>query len=243
MASSETLVFGHRGAMARAPMNTRAAFALAAAEGAAGIELDVQLSKDGQPVIVHDYSVDATTDGKGAVADLTLAELKTLDAGAWFSSSFIGERIPTLDEVFAEFGRALFINVEIKSAAGDGGEISALVANCIRRHSMVDRVIVSSFNPMVLRRFSALHPDVMLGFLCVPGLSDEAEALMRDLPHDARHPWHEAVDAEYMSWAAEQGYVVNAWTVNEPGRARELKALGISAVISDDPAGIISALE
>jgi glycerophosphoryl diester phosphodiesterase len=110
-----TLVFGHRGAKAYAPMNTIPAFELAAQQGADGAELDVHLSRDGNPIILHDFSVDATTDGSGLARTMTLAQLKDLDAGGWFGDAFRGVRIPTLDEVFEAVGSRLYINVEIKS--------------------------------------------------------------------------------------------------------------------------------
>ena len=97
---NQTLVFGHRGAKAYAPMNTIPSFELALAQGADGIELDVRLTRDGELVLMHDDSVDATTNGSGRVADLTLAEIQSLDAGAWFGEAFRGTRAPTLDEVF-----------------------------------------------------------------------------------------------------------------------------------------------
>lgn len=243
MNSGETLVFGHRGAMAAAPMNTLAAFDLACQQGADGIELDAQLSRDNQAVVIHDYQVDATTDRVGKVADFTAAELQALDAGAWFASEFAGQRIPTLDEVFAAYGAELFINVEIKSDDRESALLAATVADCIKRRAMTDRVIVSSFNPPALRRFAQLCPLVMTGFLYVPGSADEAAASMNGVAHDAKHPWHEAIDADYMAWAESKGYRVNAWTVNDPARARELKRLGVSTIITDGPAAMIAALQ
>src|SRR5690606_28189003 len=115
----QTLVFGHRGAKAYAPMNTIPAFELAAEQGADGIELDVHRSKDGHAVIVHDFTVDETTDGNGTVTEMTLAQLKELDAGSWFGEGFHGVQIPTLDEVFEAVGERLLINVEIKSNMQD----------------------------------------------------------------------------------------------------------------------------
>ena len=101
---SRTLVFGHRGASAYAPMNTLPAYELAVTQGADGIELDVHLTKDKQIIIVHDETVDKTTDGTGNVHDMRLAELKELDAGSWFGAEFHGTRLPTLDEVFEAVG-------------------------------------------------------------------------------------------------------------------------------------------
>ena len=148
MAAGETLVFGHRGAMASAPMNTMAAFELAIAQAADGIELDMQLSRDGYAVVIHDYTVDKTTDGSGNVRDKTLAELKSLDAGSWFRQTFAGERIPTLDEVFDTLGDQLFVNVEIKSTGENSGDIENVVA---RSFWATRCKIESSFPPLTCK--------------------------------------------------------------------------------------------
>ena len=241
MMSGETLVFGHRGAMAYAPMNTLASFQLAQRQGAHGIELDVQLSADGVLVVIHDHTVDATTDGHGMVSDKTLTELKDLDAGAWYSPEFSGERIPTLDEVFESFARDLLINVEIKHQGEESNGIEAAASRCVRHHNVTDRVIVSSFSPRVLQRVRKLLPEIMLGVLTGPA-PPEIRTSADPTRHEARHPWHEDVDADYMRWARDHGFVVNAWTVNSPQRALQLRRLGVNGVITDNPDRILAAL-
>ncbi|MDE2635801.1 MAG: glycerophosphodiester phosphodiesterase family protein [Chloroflexota bacterium] len=240
--SSETLIFGHRGAMARAPMNTMASFALAMQQGADGIELDIHLSRDGQLVVIHDDSVDATSDGQGKVADMTLDQLKRLDAGAWYSDEFAGQRIPTLDEVFDAFGDGMFINVEIKSSRETVDRLEKRLAECLRRHNMRERVIVSCFDPVILRRAEQAMPKVLMGFLYAPAMPAAHEIPLKEIRHEARHPLHVMVDEGYMKWARAQGYYVNVWTVNDPERARQLKRLGVNTIMTDDPATIISAL-
>lgn len=242
MASGETLVIAHRGAMASAPMNTMAAFELALEQGADGIELDVQRSSDGHAVILHDFSVDATTDGSGAVAEKSLSELQELDAGSWFSSDFAGEGIPALGQVFASLGDRTLFNVEIKSGSGGSGKVEEGVAACVRRFSMQNRVIISSFDPRVLLNFRLLMPRVMIGFLYDSALPSAFLIPLRKLSHEARHPRHDMVDETYMRWARENDYYVNTWTVNEPGRAVELRRLGVNAIISDDPKMLVDAL-
>ncbi len=239
MESGETLVFGHRGAMACAPMNTLASFQLAYEQGADGVELDVHLSRDRQLIVLHDFSVDATTEAQGAAADFTLAELKELDAGSWYSSSYALERIPTLDEVFDHFGDKLLVNVEVKSRFSDHATLVESVAECIRRRQMAKRTIVSSFDPQLLQHFRAVFPEVMIGFLHPPG---SASTLMDGAAHEARHPWHETIDQDYMTWARESGFFVNAWTVNDAQRACALGQLGVNSIITDHPAHIISAM-
>ncbi len=242
MQSGETMVFGHRGASASAPMNTLAAFQLAYDQGADGIELDTRLSKDGRLFVLHDFTVDATTDGHGCAADMTLSQLKRLDAGSWFSSEFAGEGIPTLDEIFDSFGDALLINVEIKSTRNSIGRMEKALADCIRRHNLRERVIVSSFDPVILKRLSGMMPMVMMGFLYQPETPAEYCLALKSMQCEARHPRHDMVDAGYMNWSRAQGYHVNVWTVNDSRRACALKQLGVNSIITDDPARIVAAL-
>lgn len=240
--SRATLIFGHRGAMARAPMNTMASFELAMKQGADGVELDVHLSRDGHLVVIHNATVDATTDGQGKVAEMTLDQLKRLDAGAWYSEEFAGQRIPTLDEVFDSFGDNLLINVEIKSPPESVDRLGKELADCVRRHNMRERIIVSCFDPVILRRVKQIMPKVLRGFLYVPNMPAAHNLPAKEQWHEARHPLHVMVDEGYMKWARAQGYYVNVWTVNDPERALELRRLGVNTIMTDDPASIISAL-
>src|SRR5512136_2536678 len=138
------LNFAHRGASHEAPANTLAAFLLAADLGADGIELDVHLSKDGHVVVIHDFDVATTTDGRGLVCDKTLAELKELDAGSWFDPVYAGQRIPTLQEVIGAVGQRLLLNIELKAKGwGDKG-LAAKVVQIVEQNDLVDRVVLSS---------------------------------------------------------------------------------------------------
>jgi len=240
MESGKTVVFGHRGAKAYAPMNTIPAFELAYEQGAVGIELDVHRSKDGHPVIVHNFTIDETTNGEGLITDKTLDELKALDAGSWFSDAFKGVQIPTLDEVFESVGQKLLVNVEIKFEDRETDGVEQVVADCIRRHNMTERVIISSFNPYTLQRFHEIMPEVMTGFLYMANAA--TESIMEGYPHDARHPYHEMIDKAYMTWAKEQNYYVNTWTVNDPIRAKELQKLGVNVIVTDAPDVILGAI-
>lgn len=155
------LVFGHRGARAYAPMNTLPSFELARQQGADGIELDVRLTKDGELVLLHDPTVDGTTNGHGAISEMTFEQVRELDAGGWFDPMFRGTQIPTLDEVFAAFGDRLLINVEIKAEGFSYTGIEAKVADAIERFGVEKTVIVSSFNPLTLRRFHHVAPQAI----------------------------------------------------------------------------------
>jgi glycerophosphoryl diester phosphodiesterase len=234
MYDGRTLVFGHRGASAYAPMNTIPAFKLAVEQGADGVELDVHFSKDKQLIVLHDFTVDHTTNGKGYARNMTLAELKALDAGSKKDPKFAGVQIPTLDEVFAAIGQKLYVNVEIKSETEETDGVEQAVADCLQRNNMQERVIVSSFNPLALKRFREILPEVPIGYLYMTNEQPFAE-VMETLPHEARHPHHPMIDAAYMKWAKSKNYRVNTWTVNDPARAIELKRQGVDAIITDTP--------
>jgi glycerophosphoryl diester phosphodiesterase len=231
------LVLGHRGASFDAPANTVAAFSLAREVGADGVELDTSLSLDGVPVVIHDLTLDATTDGSGPVRARSLAEIQALDAGSYFDASYRGERVPTLDEAFEAIGPDLVVNVELKTESWRPNGLEQSALDVIRRHNTANRVIVSSFNPFALRRFRALAPEIPIGYLYSP---DEPFYLrygwlMLGVPHEARHPQHSMIDAQYMAWARRHGYRVNTWTVDEPDRIRALRDLGVDAIITNRP--------
>lgn len=232
-----TLNFAHRGASYHAPENTLSAFQLARDMGADGIELDVQLSHDGTAVVIHDATVDRTTDVSGAVADLTLAELKELDAGSWVSSDFAGERIPTLTEVFEAVGQDLLLNLELKVMVSEPTGLEEVVVSLIAHYGMKDRVLISSFNPLALQRVRRAHPHIPLALLygaSLPGA--ELERWVQDLqPLAALHPEHRLVNATHLAWAREHNCRVNTWTVDEPGEMRRLLALGVEGLITNRP--------
>ncbi|NWF68716.1 MAG: hypothetical protein HXY40_06505 [Chloroflexi bacterium] len=183
-------------------------------------------------MIIHDDTVDGTTDGHGNVQDMTLAEIKALDAGRWFGANFAGTRVPTLDEVFEAVGQRLIINVEIKSQEKRRAGIENVVAVCIARHHMQQRVIVSSFDPRVLQTCRELMPAVPIGYLYAPDFIFMPE-IMDSLLYEARHPHHSLLTPE--SIARLGAYRINTWTVNEAARVAELAAWGVSGIITDEP--------
>jgi glycerophosphoryl diester phosphodiesterase len=231
------LNFAHRGASYEAPENTLVAFMLAIELGADGIEFDVQMSKDDEAVVIHDFAVEKTTDGTGFVQDKTLAELKALDAGGWFDPIFAGERIPTLQEVIDTVGHRLLLNVELKSKSLRDDGLAATVVRTIEENHLLDRVVVSSFNPLVLRLVKQLNQWIPIGLLYAP---DSALLLRRPwfrylLSLDALHPHYSAVDAAYVHWAKKRGYRVNVWTVDGPGDMWQLMRRGVDAMITNRP--------
>jgi len=242
--SQVPLVLGHRGASYDAPENTIAAFMLARQQGADGVELDTMLTRDGVPIVIHDFTLDKTTDGSGLVKEHDLRAIKLLDAGSHYDFQFRNERVPTLDEAFEALGRELIINVELKTTAWRADGLELAVLNVIRRHNAANRVIVSSFNPFALRRFRALAPHIPIGYLYAP---DEPIYLrygwfMIGVPHEARHPHHSLVNEQFMAWARNAKYRVHVWTVDEPQRIRQLRDLGVDAIITNRPNVALEAL-
>ncbi len=235
---SRPLVIAHRGSSAHAPENTLAAFKLAAEQEADAIELDVDLTRDGHVVVMHDATLDRTTDGHGRVGDLTLEEIRRVDAGAWKDTAFRGERVPLLEEVFETVGQRLLINVEIKGMALRGTGLEAQVAALIEKHGLIDRVIISSFNPLALRRVKYVNAHLACGLLYAPDLP----IFLRDawlaplIPGlNARHPQHSQVNRAVVEQFHAQGLTVNVWTVNQAGIAQAMAQAGVDGIIGDDP--------
>lgn len=237
-------IFAHRGAKRAAPENTLPAFQKALEMGVDGIELDVQCSKDGVLVVMHNFTVNETTNGIGPVSDFTAAELAQLDAGSHFGIEFSRVGVPTLEQVFDLVGDRCRVNVEIKSKDPTGGpEVEALVATIVRRN-LYDQVIVSSFNPISLIKLRWMDNRVPLALLYAEPLLPWLQAawLSPILRPEALHPRHNLVTAEHMAWAKSLPCAVNVWTVNDVDEARRLTDLGVDGIFTDVPDQLIAAL-
>lgn len=233
-----TAVIAHRGASAHAPENTLPAFTLALEGGADGIEFDVQLSKDGEVVVIHDHDLARTTDGRGRVRAAALADLKKLDAGGWFGPQFQGARIPTLSEALETIGRRALINIELKNLASPFDELPQKTAQIVSRLGFQENVIVSSFNPLALAAFRGALPEVPTGLLTMPGRPGALTRLLAGpfTPYDNLHPHFASVSAEMVAGLRRKGGGVFTWTVNQPEDLKSMFALGVSGVITDEPA-------
>ncbi len=235
---AQPLVIAHRGSSAHAPENTLAAFQLAAEQGADAIELDVDLTRDRQAIIMHDATLNRTTDGTGAVHELTLAEIRRVDAGAWKSAAFKGERVPLLDEVFATVGQRVLINVEVKSMSLRSNGVEAQVAALVQQHNLFERVLISSFNPFALRRIKLSEPRLACALIYAPDLPVYLRQawLAPLIPHlDARHPQHSQVNQSLVEQWHARGQRVNVWTVNDVATLRAMTRAGVDGIIGDDP--------
>jgi glycerophosphoryl diester phosphodiesterase len=231
------LNFAHQGASYEAPGNTLAAFLLAIELGADGIELDVHLSKDGEPVVIHDFTLERTTNGEGLVRDKTLAELKGLDAGIWFDPAFIGERIPTLQEVFDAVGDRLLLNIELKTnAVRDDGLVPAVV-RLVEENHLLERVVVSSFNPLAVWWVKRLNPWIPVGLLYAQDapLLLRGPWLQRFMRLKALHPHFTLVDSGYVRRARKRGCRVHVWTADDPGEMWQLMRMGVDLIITNRP--------
>jgi len=159
------LNLAHRGVCREAPENTLAAFRLAEAYGADGIELDVRMCRSGELVVIHDARLNRTTNGRGYVRTKTLEQLRKLDAGSYFHARFAHEPLPTLDEVLRWSNGRMRINIEIKSMARAKAGIEAAVVAMLHRRRMAHDCLVSSFNPLVLRRIMRLDKRIATALL------------------------------------------------------------------------------
>ncbi|MEK7806824.1 MAG: glycerophosphodiester phosphodiesterase family protein [Chloroflexota bacterium] len=159
------LIIAHRGDQSTAPENTLAAFRRALSAGADGVELDVRLTLDGQLVVFHDRRLDRTSNGSGLVSEHTLAEVKSLDVGAWFGPKFRREIAPTLDEVFETLPRGFLVNVEMKVVINGIKLIARRVAETIIRHQRLSSTLVASFNPMALCYLRKIEPRITRGYI------------------------------------------------------------------------------
>lgn len=229
-------LIGHRGAKESAPENTLASIREAAAQGAAWIEFDVMLTRDGVPVVIHDDTLDRTTDGHGPMNAVDHAALKRLDAGSWFDSRFAGERVPDFTEVL-DLARSLSlgINVEVKPFPGQEEETAATVVSFLQQHWPDNgRLLVSSFEVPSLETVRRLAPALPLGYLLWEPPADWA-AIAERLRADTLNVDQERQTAQSVAEYRATGRPVLAYTVNDAGRAAELFSWGVSAVFTDAP--------
>ncbi len=232
------LVLAHRGASAHAPENTLAAFSLAADQQADGIELDAKLTHDGEIVVMHDATVDRTTDGCGRVSDLTLSEIKSLDAGSNFGPQFTKESVPLLAEVFETVSQCLIINVELTNYTSQNDGLESKVIALIKQRDLIDRVMLSSFNPLSLRKVKSIEPRIVCGLLYSPDMPIYLRRawLAPIIPHlDAQHPHYKQVTREYVTRLHSRGLKINVWTANDVAAIRSAVEFGVDGIIGDDP--------
>jgi glycerophosphoryl diester phosphodiesterase len=233
---SAPLVIAHRGASLLAPENTLSAFRLAADLGADAVELDAKLTSDGYVVIHHDLTLDRTTTGRGYLKDCTLEELHRLDAGSHFGPAYIGERIPSLRDVFFEIGDKLLFNVELTDYGTPVDTLPEAVIGLVREFDLVQRVLLSSFSPLALVKTRRLAPDIPLGLLINDRQPLWLFAFLQWIsPHEALHPHIAMVSRGLIHQGHARGRSINVWTVNEPAEIQALEEMGVDGIITDAP--------
>jgi len=222
-------LWAHRGASFCAPENTLTAFAYAVESGADGLELDVHLSRDGVPVVIHDETLERTTDGCGPVVEMTLQQLQQLDAGSWFSTEFAGESIPTLDEVLQVFGGQLRLNLELKDF-----HAGMTVLELLSQHPSAD-IVVSSFNYDLLQRLRSEDGHLPLAVLFDSGNWRRAVEIAMELSACSFHPEANLVSRPMVAACARAGLPVHVWTVDHGSVAKSMVRAGVSGFFANDP--------
>ncbi|MGZ3651487.1 MAG: glycerophosphodiester phosphodiesterase [Bdellovibrionota bacterium] len=232
------LVVAHRGYSAKFPENTQAAFQAAIAAGAAMIELDVHLSRDGALIVTHDFELGRTSSGKGTLADFSSRELRSLDAGSWFAPYFKGERFPVLGEVLAMAKGKIDLNIEIKEETLVSETAYQTMAEkilvMVNGHAMRDHVVISSFDWKILERIRSQDSDLRLGLLNhepEKGLRWEEAGKIRAYSY---HPNFKTFTAQNAAEVREHGLKLFPYTANTEEEFRRLIELGADGIITNE---------
>jgi glycerophosphoryl diester phosphodiesterase len=242
------LIIGHRGASAVAPENTMAAFREALAVGADGIEFDVRLTRDGVPVVIHDSTLRRTGGLPDRVADLTWAEISKVDVGSWFDESFANETVPSLAELFTLFqsnNSTLYLEMKCDSPS----EQRPLAEACVRaieEHSLKERVIVECFQLPALKILKQIDPDIKTVALFEPAFTNPSVLSDQRLINQATDVGAVALALHYrlareslVQKAKAAGLHVAIWTVDDPAWLERARAIGIDALITNNPAAML----
>ena len=230
-------IIAHRGASAYAPENTLASFELALRQEADAIELDAKLTADGHIVVIHDQTVDRTTEGTGAVREMTLSELRKLDAGSHFDIAFQGEPIPTLEEVLKAVGQLTYVNIELTNYQSKHDDLPEKTAELVYRLHLNRRVFFSSFSPIALWKIRRLMPEAPAGLLAMQGKRGSWARgwLGRLLRYQSLHPDFHDTSPALVAAAHRRGHRAFVYTVNDKEEMRRLFSLHVDGIFTDDP--------
>lgn len=233
------LRIAHRGASGEAPENTLAAFRRAVELGADMVECDLQMTADGAIVVMHDDTVDRTTDGRGRVADLRVPDIRRLDAGSWFAPRFRNERVPLLGELLETLHGRAGVNLEIKTRPD--GDYDGIVKRILRRLGALrafDEAVISSFDVRAIAAVRRAAPRVRTAIIASQSSPRAALAAARKLSVWAIHPEKTRCIPSLIRAAHASRLRVHAWTVNTPRDIRRVLAAGVDGIISNYPARI-----
>lgn len=230
-----TINYAHRGASGYYPENTILSFEKAIELGCSGIETDVQMTKDGVLVLIHDEMVNRTTNGTGFVKDYAYSELSKLDAGSWFSKEFGGLKIPTIDElIYLVKGKSVIINFEIKSGIIQYEGIEERIINTIYENNLQDKVILSSFNHYSMVKSKEISSEIKTGLLYMEGLY-RPEQYAKFVGADALHPNFYALNNELIRIIKGEGIGINTFTVNDTNYMKYFYQAGVDGIITNYP--------
>ncbi|MCF2640284.1 glycerophosphodiester phosphodiesterase [Fusobacterium varium] len=227
--------FAHRGFSGKYPENTLLAFEKAVEAQADGIELDVQLTKDGEIVIIHDETIDRTTNGKGLVVDYTYEELEKFDASYIYTGQFGFNKIPTLREYFNLIKDTNIItNIELKTGINEYKGIEEKVYNLIKEFQLENRVIISSFNHYSVLRMKAIAPRIKCGFLTETWILNPSKYI-KNYCVECYHPHFAMLTPKIVNELKTLGIEINTWTVNKEEDIRDMIVKGIDIIIGNFP--------
>ena len=236
-------VISHRGANLHAPQNTLPAFEKAMQIGVDGFETDIHVTKDGVPVVCHNYTIDETSTGKGLVCEMTLEELRQYDFGSYFSEDFKDVKIPTLDE-FLELSKKAdieILNIELKSPKQANSGIVEKTISAVKAHGLWDKLLISSFDANLLVEAKKIDATCKTALLYSPldysskKLFFNAAGYAASLKCDALHPHFSSVTPLYVWRAHRKNIKVNVWTVDKSRTARWLKFCKADSIITNYP--------
>lgn len=236
--TSRVDIIAHRGASDYAPENTLAAFDKAIQCNTDYLEFDIQMSEDGEIIVIHDSTVDRTTNGSGDIVQLNVNQLKKMDAGSWFNSSFTGEVIPTLDEVLKRYkGKTNFL-IEVKNPAMYEGIEGELVQR-IRRNNLEKDVVIQSFDHYFLKKMVCSHPNISTCLL-LNGLEELKEGDLDYYSEIAKYiniPFF-MLDHQVVKKFHSLGMKVYTWGIDSTSKFRQMMSIGVDGIITNDPCHI-----
>jgi glycerophosphoryl diester phosphodiesterase len=229
-ADGNPLVIARRGASAEAPENTIAAFELALAQGADGLLLDVHLSQDNHPVVINDFTLERTTDGTGPVRQLTVRELKRLDAGGWRGRRFRGQRIQTLQEVLERFRDRTRFWIELRGGSDVYPGIEECVVSTVEIYDVLDRALLQSVDAETLARIRSLNRELRVARIVREQAAHGGLGAVHAICLDG-HGWQESLVGEALA----AGLDCYVGTVDEPTEMKRLLRSGVTGIITDRP--------
>jgi glycerophosphoryl diester phosphodiesterase len=232
------LLIGHRGYPALCPENTLASFEGAMQAGCDMIELDVTLTRDRKVVVIHDDTLDRTTNGKGPVSGHALEEIKALDAGSWFDARFAEERVPELSEVIKLTAGRCMLNIEIKESAFEAiypvDAIEHQVVKLVNTRGAMDRVIISSFDTRILERIAAMDAPPAVAYISDHGADKSVLEMLLKMRAFSWHPRFKILTRAQVDMLHAAGLKVFPWTINTRKEAEKLLALGVDGLICNE---------